>query len=130
MLFWPGPPAEPRIDYVKSFSSARDLGMKGSTWQNFVRFFSGNDDSATRMDKPFAVAVDSDGNICVTDLGLKAVFCLFVVLGCSVQLDAVLDFSDALVFLICVPNLIGLYWLQPVIEERLRSYEWGRKTRP
>jgi len=61
-----------------------------------------------------------------TELGFKAVFCLFVALGCSVKLDAVLDFSDALVFLICVPNLVGLYWLHPVIEARLRAYPWGR----
>ena len=63
------------------------------------------------------------------DLGFKTVFCLFVVLGCSVRLDAVLDFSDALVFLICIPNLIGLYWLYPMIDARLREYPWGRKAR-
>ena len=34
------------------------------------------------------------------DLGFKAVFCLFVVIGCSIQLSSVLDFSDALIFLI------------------------------
>jgi AGCS family alanine or glycine:cation symporter len=63
------------------------------------------------------------------EIVFKAVFCLFVALGCSVRLDAVLDFSDALVFLICVPNLIGLYWLFPVIEARLREYPWGRSGR-
>ena len=63
------------------------------------------------------------------DLGFKVVFCVFVALGCSVRLDAVLDFSDALVFLICIPNLIGLYWLYPVVAERLRAYDWGRSHR-
>ena len=52
----------------------------------------------------------------------KLVFCLFVALGCSIQLDAVLDFSDALVFLICVPNIIGLYMLAPMVRKELRSY--------
>jgi len=52
----------------------------------------------------------------------KLVFCLFVALGCSIQLDAVLDFSDALVFLICVPNIIGLYMLAPLVRKELRSY--------
>ncbi len=56
------------------------------------------------------------------DLGFKAVFCLFVVIGCSIQLDAVLEFSDALVFLICVPNIIGLYILAPAIKRRLGRY--------
>jgi len=52
----------------------------------------------------------------------KFVFCLFVALGCSIQLDAVLDFSDALVFLICVPNIIGLYMLAPLVKRELNKY--------
>ncbi len=54
--------------------------------------------------------------------GFKLVFCLFVALGCSIQLDAILDFSDALIFLICVPNIIGLYMLAPVVREELSRY--------
>lgn len=60
------------------------------------------------------------------DIVFKLVFCVFVALGCSVKLDAVLDFSDAMVFLICVPNLIGLYGLLPVVERRLRSYRLSK----
>ncbi len=52
----------------------------------------------------------------------KAVFCLFVALGCMLQLEAILDFSDALVFLICIPNLLGLYVLAPVVQARLQNY--------
>jgi AGCS family alanine or glycine:cation symporter len=52
----------------------------------------------------------------------RIVFCAFVAVGCMVQLEAILDFSDALVFLICVPNLIGLYVLAPVVRARLRAY--------
>jgi AGCS family alanine or glycine:cation symporter len=59
----------------------------------------------------------------IADLGFKAVFCLFVVLGCSIQLSAVLDFSDALVFLICVPNILGLYILAPALKRRLGRYQ-------
>ena len=54
--------------------------------------------------------------------GFKLVFCLFVALGCSIQLDAILDFSDALIFLICVPNIIGLYMLAPVVRRELHRY--------
>ncbi len=57
------------------------------------------------------------------DLGFKAVFCLFIVLGASIQLGAVLDFSDALVFVICVPNILGLYFLAPSLKARLKEYE-------
>ena len=55
--------------------------------------------------------------------GFKLVFCGFVALGSSIQLGAVLDFSDALVFLICVPNIIGLYMLAPVVRRELERYQ-------
>lgn len=56
------------------------------------------------------------------DLGFKAVFCAFIVIGCSIQLSAVLDFSDALVFLICIPNILGLYMLTPTLANKLENY--------
>ena len=52
----------------------------------------------------------------------QAVFCGFVALGCTIQLEAVLDFSDALVFLICVPNVLGCYVLCGVVVDRLAAY--------
>jgi AGCS family alanine or glycine:cation symporter len=55
--------------------------------------------------------------------GFKLVFCIFVALGCSIQLEAVLNFSDALVFLICIPNIIGLYMLAPVVRKELSRYQ-------
>ena len=36
------------------------------------------------------------------------VFCLFVVVGCTVQLDAVLDFSDAMIFAMALANMLSL----------------------
>ena len=59
------------------------------------------------------------------DFGFKTVFCGFVIIGSSINLTAVLDFSDALVFLICVPNIVGLYLLAPVLKQRLVEYrQW------
>ena len=55
----------------------------------------------------------------------QTVFCAFVALGCSIELSAVLDFSDAMVFVICVPNILGLYLLAPVVRRELDSY-WSR----
>ena len=52
----------------------------------------------------------------------KVIFCVFVALGCMVQLGPILDISDALVFLICVPNILGLYFLSPIIKAELDSY--------
>ena len=55
--------------------------------------------------------------------GLDALlFCFFVALGCTVQLGPILDISDALVFLICVPNILGLYILSPIVKKELDSY--------
>ena len=49
-------------------------------------------------------------------------FCGFIVLGSSIQLQALIDLSDALVFVVAIPNLIGLYLLAPVIRKEIRSY--------
>lgn len=62
------------------------------------------------------------GEGAITQLIFKAVFCLFVALGCMIQLSAVLDFSDAMVFLIAVPNIIGLYLYAPEIKRDLNDY--------
>ncbi len=52
----------------------------------------------------------------------KIMFCAFVALGCIVQLGPILDISDALVFLICVPNILGLYFLAPIVKREMESY--------
>ena len=52
----------------------------------------------------------------------KLLFCAFVALGCMVQLGPILDISDALVFLICVPNILGLYFLAPIVKRELDDY--------
>jgi len=52
----------------------------------------------------------------------KLVFCLFIIVGAAIELDAVLDISDALVFLLCVPNILGVGILTPVVWRELRSF--------
>lgn len=52
----------------------------------------------------------------------KIIFCAFVALGCMVQLGPILDISDALVFLICVPNILALYFLAPVVKREMEGY--------
>jgi AGCS family alanine or glycine:cation symporter len=58
----------------------------------------------------------------ITQLIFKAIFCGFICLGCMIQLSAVLDFSDAMVFLIAVPNIIGLYLYGPEVKRDLKAY--------
>ena len=39
-----------------------------------------------------------------------------------VQLGPILTISDSLVFLICVPNILGLYFLAPIVRREMLSY--------
>ena len=55
-------------------------------------------------------------------LGFKLVFCGFVMLGSMIQLTAVLDFSDAMVFLISIPNILGLYFFAPLVKREVNLY--------
>ncbi|MEO0436381.1 MAG: alanine/glycine:cation symporter family protein [Pseudomonadota bacterium] len=52
----------------------------------------------------------------------KFVFCSFLAIGCMIQLSAVLDFSDAMVFLIAIPNIIGLYLFAPEVKKDVNQY--------
>ena len=56
------------------------------------------------------------------ELTFSLIFCLFIVIGASVQLSAILDFADALIFVMAIPNLLGLYILAPEIKRDLKSY--------
>lgn len=62
------------------------------------------------------------GEGAVQQLVFKAVFCGFIALGCMIQLSAVLDFSDAMVFLIAVPNILGLYFFAPEVKRDINDY--------
>ncbi len=62
------------------------------------------------------------GNSRAADLGFKLAFCAFVVLGCTLELDSVLELSDALIFIVAFPNVLGLYLLAPRIKETLDDY--------
>lgn len=49
-------------------------------------------------------------------------FLAFIVLGSAMSLTAVIGFSDAMIFAMSVPNLIGLYFLAPVVKRELATY--------
>ena len=56
------------------------------------------------------------------EAGFKLFFCGFVVLGASVQLGALIDLSDAVIYVVAIPNLLGLYLLAPVLKREMHSY--------
>jgi AGCS family alanine or glycine:cation symporter len=59
----------------------------------------------------------------------KIIFCIFTVVGCSVQLSAILDLFDALIYVMALPNILGLYILAPVVKAELVSYQAELKSR-
>ena len=52
----------------------------------------------------------------------KLLFCMFIIVGASAQLSNIILFTDAMVFAMAVPNIIGLYMLAPEIKKDLRIY--------
>ena len=57
-----------------------------------------------------------------SDLAYKVLFLLFVVVGASISLGSVIDFSDAMIFAMVVPNIIGVLLLTPVVRKELKKY--------
>lgn len=58
----------------------------------------------------------------VADLTYKLLFCLVIVIGAAISLGSVIDFSDAMIFAMVFPNMIGLVLLFPKVREELRRY--------
>ncbi|QCE40345.1 alanine/glycine:cation symporter family protein [Psychroserpens sp. NJDZ02] len=52
----------------------------------------------------------------------KVMFCVFVVVGAAASLNSVIGFSDAMVFAMMVPNMIGLVLLAPKVKAELKKY--------
>lgn len=50
------------------------------------------------------------------------IFCVFIVIGAAVQLESILGIADALIFIMAIPNLVGLYILAPEIKRDLKAY--------
>ena len=57
-----------------------------------------------------------------SEVTYKVLFCIFVVIGAAMNLGAVIDFSDAAIFAMALPNIIGLYLLMPVVKREMQSY--------
>jgi AGCS family alanine or glycine:cation symporter len=43
-----------------------------------------------------------------------------------VNLGSILKLSDALIFVVAIPNLLGLYLLSPLIKQALETYKLER----
>ena len=59
----------------------------------------------------------------IATITYKILFCLFIIIGAAANLSAVTDFSDAMIFAMSFPNIIGLLILLPVVKEELKKYK-------
>ena len=57
--------------------------------------------------------------------GFKFFYLAMAVVGCTMPLGSIVDIADALLFIMAIPNLIGVYLLMPVVKKHFDSY-WAR----
>lgn len=62
-----------------------------------------------------------------TDQAFKIIFLAFTVMGSAMGLRTIIDFSDAMLFAMAIPNAIGLYLLAGKLRADLRSYRMRLK---
>ena len=65
------------------------------------------------------------GDKAATKMIYNVFFCVFVGLGCAIQLNSVIDFSDAMIFAMALANIIGILMMAPVVKQEVRDY-WRR----
>ena len=58
----------------------------------------------------------------LADITYKLIFCLFIIIGAAANMKSIWDFSDAMIFAMVFPNMIGLYFLLPVVKRELARY--------
>ena len=56
------------------------------------------------------------------DLMYKFLFCTFIVIGAAASMNSIWAFSDAMIFAMVFPNMIGLFLLTPVVKKQLNRY--------
>jgi AGCS family alanine or glycine:cation symporter len=62
------------------------------------------------------------GESLITDAVYKVLFLSFIIIGSSMQLGSVINFSDAMIFAMAFPNVLGIYFLLPVVKKELDEY--------
>ena len=56
------------------------------------------------------------------DLAYKFLFLGFIIIGAAASMDSIWAFSDAMIFAMVFPNMLGLYFLFPVVKEQLKRF--------
>ena len=53
----------------------------------------------------------------------KIIFLSFTVIGTSMNLESVINFSDSMIFAMSIPNIIGLYFLASKVKKDIQKIE-------
>ena len=56
------------------------------------------------------------------DLTYKVIFLVFVIIGAAASMNSIWAFSDAMIFAMVFPNMVGLYFLFPVVKKQLARF--------
>jgi len=56
------------------------------------------------------------------DISYKIIFCIFIIIGSTAGLGSVVGFSDAMIFAMVFPNIIGVIFLAPVITKEVNKF--------
>ncbi|WP_396633723.1 amino acid carrier protein [Maribacter sp. R86514] len=56
------------------------------------------------------------------DMVYKLLFCTFIVIGAAASMKSIWAFSDAMIFAMVFPNMVGLFFLFPVVKKQLNRY--------
>ena len=62
------------------------------------------------------------GKKAITAWIYKVIFCLIIIVGSAASMNNATDFSDASLFAMSIPNLIGVYLLLPVVRSELSRF--------
>ena len=62
------------------------------------------------------------------DFTYKALFLIFTVIGSSIGMAAVIDFSDYMILGMAFPNILGIYFMMPEVLKDVKSYFHRIKT--
>jgi DNA-binding beta-propeller fold protein YncE len=64
---WPPAPDAPRIVFQRNLHGPNDIGQTASVFRSFANWITGDTGEILNLHKPFAVALDETGDLCITD---------------------------------------------------------------
>jgi AGCS family alanine or glycine:cation symporter len=62
------------------------------------------------------------GESATVDVCYKLFYLAMTIVGVTMDFSQLVDFADAIYFLMAVPNIIGLYLLAPVVKREMNRY--------